>query len=256
MLARFGPIPTGPGWLFEPKLDGFRCLVCTHGGRFRARSRRGWDMTKLLPRLADALPVDVQLDGELVALDGDGVPDFHRLGSRMLHGVAGISVTLFVFDVLAVEGLPVISQPYQERRALLEQIVAENEQVRLAATFEDGQALFEAVCDRGLEGVVAKRLRDRYRPGERRWMNEDEEPCDAPVCGGACRRYSPRTSRVRQLERCHHRKSVVVVAAEIVGFDQADDAEPVVGVPELVANPPLRPASAASAARRPMRLRR
>ena len=67
MLARAGAIPAGAGWRFEPKLDGFRCLVCTHGGRFRARSRRGWDMTKLLPEVAAALPTDVQLDGELVA---------------------------------------------------------------------------------------------------------------------------------------------------------------------------------------------
>src|SRR3954452_11588156 len=106
MLAKSGPLPGVAGWSFEPKLDGFRCLVCTHGGRFRARSRRGWDMTPLLPELAHALPPDVQLDGELVALDGDGRPDFHRLGARMLHGGAGIRVTLFVFDVLAVEGLP------------------------------------------------------------------------------------------------------------------------------------------------------
>jgi bifunctional non-homologous end joining protein LigD len=84
MLARSGAIPSGPGWRFEPKLDGYRCLVCTHGG-FRARSRRGWDMTTLLPELAQALPTHVQLDGELVAFDEEGKPDFHRLGERMLH---------------------------------------------------------------------------------------------------------------------------------------------------------------------------
>lgn len=55
MLARSGPLPTGRGWLYEPKLDGFRCLVCTHG-RFRTRSRRGWDMTNLLPELGQTLP--------------------------------------------------------------------------------------------------------------------------------------------------------------------------------------------------------
>src|SRR5215210_7263476 len=72
MLARSGPLPRGRGWVFEPKLDGFRCLVCTHGGRFRARSRNGWSMTSLLPELEAALPPDVQLDGEIVALDHDG----------------------------------------------------------------------------------------------------------------------------------------------------------------------------------------
>jgi ATP-dependent DNA ligase len=54
--------------MFEPKLDGFRCLVCTHAGGFRARSRRGWNMTPLLPEFVAALPADVQLVGALVVL--------------------------------------------------------------------------------------------------------------------------------------------------------------------------------------------
>ena len=161
--------PSGRGWTFEPKLDGFRCLVCTHDG-FRARSRRGWDMTPLLPKLAAALPADVQLDGELVALDETGRSDFHRLSSRMLQGRPGITVTFSVFDVLAVEGLSMTMQPYLERRAVLEQLELETEWVRLVATFEDGEALFEAVCERGLAGVVAKGERDPYRPGERVWV--------------------------------------------------------------------------------------
>jgi bifunctional non-homologous end joining protein LigD len=79
-------------------------------------------------------------------------------------------VTYFVFDVLAVEGLATTVQPYSERRALLEELVAENERMRLVGSFEDGGALFSAVCERGLEGVVAKWLRDPYRPGERVWV--------------------------------------------------------------------------------------
>jgi bifunctional non-homologous end joining protein LigD len=126
-------------------------------------------MSPLLPELAAALPADVQLDGELVAPDETGRPDFHRLSSRMLHGRPGIALTLFVFDVLAVEGLATTMQLYLERRALLEQLELETERVRLVATFEDGEALFAAVCERGLEGVVAKRERDRYGPGERVW---------------------------------------------------------------------------------------
>ena len=66
MLARSDEIRRGAGWLFEPKLDGCRCMVCTHDG-FHARSRRGWEMTPFLPELRGALPADVQLDGELVA---------------------------------------------------------------------------------------------------------------------------------------------------------------------------------------------
>jgi bifunctional non-homologous end joining protein LigD len=120
-------------------------------------------MSHLLPELGGCLPAGVQLDGELAALDETGRPDFHRLSSRMLHGRPGIAVTLFVFDVLAVEGLATTMQPYSERRELLEAL-------ELVATFEDGHALFAAVCERGLEGVVAKRERDPYRPGERQWV--------------------------------------------------------------------------------------
>jgi ATP-dependent DNA ligase len=91
-------------------------------------------MTPLLPELAEALSADVQLDGELAALAGDGRPDFHRFSARMLHADASVALTLFVFDALAVEGLPVTSQPYGERRALFEQLDLEGPRVPLVAT--------------------------------------------------------------------------------------------------------------------------
>ncbi len=127
-------------------------------------------MTPLLPELASTLPAGVQLDGELVALDADGRPDFHLLASRMLHRRPTIDVTLFVFDVLAVDGLSTTMNSYAERRSLLEELELERRSVRLVATFEDGEALFDAVCARGLEGVVAKRLADPYKSGERGWV--------------------------------------------------------------------------------------
>src|SRR5215207_7844394 len=88
----------------------------------------------------------------------------------MLYGRDGVAVTFFVFDVLAVEGLPVTATPYSERRALLEALDVEGPRVRLVATSEDGEALFAAVCERGLEGIVAKRDRGPYRPRERQWV--------------------------------------------------------------------------------------
>jgi bifunctional non-homologous end joining protein LigD len=78
-------------------------------------------MTKLLPELR-ALPRNVQLDGEVVALDDEGVPDFHRLGARLLHGREGIAATYLVFDVLARKGLTATTLTYAERRALLEEL--------------------------------------------------------------------------------------------------------------------------------------
>jgi hypothetical protein len=73
MLARAGAIPSGRGWTFEPKLDGFRLLVCTHAG-FRARSRRGWDMTPLLPELAAVLPADTSNSTGARGARRDGTP--------------------------------------------------------------------------------------------------------------------------------------------------------------------------------------
>jgi bifunctional non-homologous end joining protein LigD len=169
MLARSGPLPEGTGWRFEPKLDGYRCLVCTHG-RFRVRSRRGWNMAPRLPELEEALPANVQLDGELVAFDADGKPDFHRLSEWMLHGRDGISVTYKVFDVLAFDGESTTHEPYRARRQLLEALSFDGARARVVPTFPDGEALFAAVCEWGLEGVVAKRERDVYRPGERLWV--------------------------------------------------------------------------------------
>ena len=193
MLSYAGMIARGRGWTFEPKLDGFRCMVCTHAG-FRARSRRGWDMTHLLPEFRANVPSGLQLDGKLVALGGDGRPDFHRLSSRMLQGRTGVAVTLLVFDVLAVEGLATTMLPYSERRAILEEIELENHQVKIVANFEDGPALFRAVCARGLEGVVAKREDDPYIAGGRGWVKTKNRATArfAEERDGVGRRFSQR----------------------------------------------------------------
>jgi bifunctional non-homologous end joining protein LigD len=128
-------------------------------------------MTALLPELGRSLPADVQLDGELVAWDDDGRPDFHRLSSRMLRGDTSIPVSYIVFDLLACEGLQTTTLSYWKRREVLEQLTVERRPtVQVVAAFEDGEALFKVVCEQGLEGVVAKRAQDAYRPGERSWV--------------------------------------------------------------------------------------
>ena len=164
-------IPGGAGWRFEPKLDGFRCLVCTHAGGFRARQRpRGWNITSLLPELAAALPRDVQLDGELVAYGADGGPDFHRLSARMLHGDTWIPVTYFAFDLLAFEGLALTSQSYSKRRAVLEGSSSIDRPRCRSSKPRRRARVVRRDREQGLEGVVAKRERDTYRPGEREWV--------------------------------------------------------------------------------------
>jgi bifunctional non-homologous end joining protein LigD len=163
MLARSGSLPTRGRWAYEVKWDGFRAIVRA-GDDFRVRSRRGWDMTALVPEL-QALPAGVY-DGELVAF---GIPYFPDVCSRVLNGDRSIRLTFMVFDLLVLAGRETMRLPYVERRQLLE-----NLDLRPAAVvsdrFDDGTALFDVVRERGLEGVVAKRLDSRYLPGERGWV--------------------------------------------------------------------------------------
>jgi bifunctional non-homologous end joining protein LigD len=167
MLARPDRLPRGD-YGFEVKWDGFRALVSTEEGLL-VRSRRGWDMSERLPELA-GLPAGLVLDGELVAFALDGRPSFPLLGLRVLHGRTAIPVKLMVFDVLRVEGADAMCLPYAERRALLEALDLNGPAWRTPEAFDDGEALLEATRTLGLEGVVAKRRSERYRPGERRWV--------------------------------------------------------------------------------------
>lgn len=115
---------------------------------FELAARRGWDMTHLLPEFRKRLPIGVQLDGELVAL---GLRRPPRLPPAQLENAAWpyrCRADLVRLRRARVEGLPTTVQPYSERRAILEQLDIENERVKLVATFEDGEALFAAVCER------------------------------------------------------------------------------------------------------------
>ncbi|MFL5982735.1 MAG: hypothetical protein ACJ74R_13605 [Gaiellaceae bacterium] len=169
MLARSGPIPTRGEWTFEVKWDGFRAIVSTEGAPLRVRSRRGWNMTPLLPELS-ALPVTGTFDGELVAFGEDRTPDFPLLCERMLMRRPNIAVTYVAFDVLSIEGEAVTRAPYSERRVQLEALNLNGLHWQTPETFDDGDALFAAVCAHELEGVVAKRPNGRYLPGERAWV--------------------------------------------------------------------------------------
>ena len=119
MLARSGSLPTRGDWSYELKWDGFRAIVSTEGVPLRVRSPRGWNMTKLVPELA-ALPVAATFEGELVAFDNDGVPDFPLVCERMLMRRQHVRIAYLIFDVLSLDGRSLMSQPYIERRRQLE----------------------------------------------------------------------------------------------------------------------------------------
>jgi bifunctional non-homologous end joining protein LigD len=162
------------GWLFEIKWDGYRIVSRVAGGEAELRSRRWEDYTQRFPGVARALPSalkspDFVVDGEVCALDDEGRPSF----SAMQQGKAETPIVYFVYDLLELDGEPLIDLPLSERRARLEELLDRgNRTVRLSETFDDGEALAEVVRESRLEGIMAKRLDSRYRPGarSREWL--------------------------------------------------------------------------------------
>ena len=149
------------GWWFEVKWDGYRAIVANDGGRIRARSRRGLDLLGRFPEVSQlSIPESVVLDGEVIAFDEDGRPSFSLLQM-------GNPVNLIVFDVLHREGEDFTARPYEERREILESLDLPSPIVVPEPTRGAGVALYEAVQQSGLEGIVAKKAGSRYQPGRR-----------------------------------------------------------------------------------------
>jgi ATP-dependent DNA ligase len=161
-------VPTGPGWIHEIKLDGYRIQVRKDGDWVRLLTRRGFDWTDRYP-LASAgaakLKVKtVTLDCELVVSDAVGVANFDKLHSRCADDEA----FLFAFDVMELNGEDLKPLPLIERKAALAGLFGRRETSGVHVVdydTGDGPSLFRAACDMGLEGIVSKRADSKYRPG-------------------------------------------------------------------------------------------
>ena len=175
-----------PDWLFEIKWDGVRAIITVQRPGTGAEastvlvSRNRNDISAAYPELAPlwerVLARNAVLDGEIVALDEQGKPSFQRLQHRMhvrdatavARGAKRTPVTLVVFDLLAVDGEPLIELPLSERLEQLEEIfVPGGPFVRSTGLRGDGIAMYEAAEAQGLEGLIAKRIDSPYRPGKR-----------------------------------------------------------------------------------------
>jgi bifunctional non-homologous end joining protein LigD len=169
-----------PGWRFEPKLDGIRCLAYLSTDLTRMISRTGRDVTTQYPELQMIHElvdqVNAVMDGEIVAFDEDGKNSFEALQQRMnlanereIKRIAKqIPVALVAFDLLWLDGRDLTEAPFGDRRELLESVVEQDERLQLV-TYVDGEGkkLVEVAKEHGLEGVVAKRRASRYQPGRR-----------------------------------------------------------------------------------------
>jgi bifunctional non-homologous end joining protein LigD len=179
-------LPGGGEWLYEVKWDGYRALGYVRGGEATLVSRNRNDLTGRFPGVAKALALAARspecvVDGEVCALDADGRPSF----SAMQQG--GAQLVYAVFDVLEVDGEPVVGLPLEERRSRLEALIDESRKtVQLSAVFDDGEALYETALEQGLEGVVAKRRGSAYKQGKRTrdWLKlKTRERQEFVICG-------------------------------------------------------------------------
>jgi ATP-dependent DNA ligase len=201
------PLDRPGGWAFEPKFDGFRCLAFRSRGRVALQSRQQRPLGRYFPEIVDAvgeLAADVVLDGELVVWH-DGHLDFPALQQR-LHPSAGrvhriavdLPASFVVFDLLARNGVDLRARAYTKRRRALEMLLGRHLPNRLALmpmTTDVAAAQLWMVdhCAAGIEGVVAKRLIQVYRPGGRTWRKVRTRTTAEAVVGGVSARLCSRT---------------------------------------------------------------
>ena len=179
MLATLVDKPfSDPRWLFEPKLDGFRIVAFIRDGGVTLRSRNNNDLTGHYPLVAQELGShpdrELVLDGEMVALNEKGLPDFNLMqhsadvARRGLRLGEGTNILYYPFDVLYVDGRSLLRVPLVERKSLLKEVVLPADKVKVVEYVEeDGESFFQASVKLGLEGMVAKRRDSIYQPGAR-----------------------------------------------------------------------------------------
>jgi len=195
MLATRGDrVPTGAEWIHEVKWDGMRILADLATSRPpRLHSRNENDVTPAWPELAGLPRRDLLLDGELVVLV-DGRPDFGGLANRM-HArdprriarlAAANPATYVVFDLLRLDGRDLTREPLEVRRRALADLGLADVHWQVPGTYDDGELLWRATREQGLEGIVSKRLSSRYEPGarSRHWLKFPHRARSSWVVGG------------------------------------------------------------------------
>jgi bifunctional non-homologous end joining protein LigD len=219
MKATTGPLPTGPGWIYEVKWDGMRVVTEVAPSGVHGWSVNGLECTAAFPELeplADALaPVEATLDGEVVALDDEGRPSFERLQHRMHVTSAAdarrraeqVRIAYVLFDLLWLNGHDLTERPWSDRRRLLDQLADDLPiGTDVAQVYDDGPALLEVCEERGLEGVVAKRIDSVYMPGRRTrsWVKVKVRRHDEMVVGGWATGEGNRAGRLGSLLVGYH----------------------------------------------------
>jgi DNA ligase D-like protein (predicted ligase) len=180
-------IPEGDVWTYELKLDGYRLVAVKAGGKVTLYSRRGTDLTQRFEHIGTALaglPDDTVIDGELVALDEQGKPNFNLLQN---FRSAESHIMFYAFDVLVRLGEDLKKQTLSNRREILASTVKPHDHVGISqVSNQTATEMLAFVKSHGLEGIIAKRTDSMYEPGRRSglWVKRRVNLSQEFVIGG------------------------------------------------------------------------
>jgi bifunctional non-homologous end joining protein LigD len=189
MLAKEADAPfDDPEWLFEIKWDGYRAIAEKRGNNILLYSRNGLSFRETYPVVVDQLnkiPEDVIIDGEIVVLNDKGSPDFQLLQhySENQHR----PIQYYAFDLLELNGKSTTELPLQDRKELLQKLLPESPVIKYSDHIvAEGKAFFQVSKEKDLEGIIAKKTKSKYFPGQRtsEWLKiKHHKTAEAIIAG-------------------------------------------------------------------------
>lgn len=195
--VRSDAVPGGDQWIYQVKWDGVRMLAYGDNAQIRLFNRRKNERTMQYPELLRptyCAASSFVLDGEIIALAEDGKPSFHevmrrdriRKSDHVARAMAEVPIVYMIFDVVHLNGSRICDEPLAKRIEALQTIITPGDHVQLVSSHEDGHALFAAVQQMGMEGIVCKDLNRTYAIGgkDNRWMKVKNYRDVIAVIGG------------------------------------------------------------------------
>jgi bifunctional non-homologous end joining protein LigD len=191
-------IPTGEEWIAQVKWDGVRILTYSEIQEVRLYNRKKNERTfhfpEIIPIHEYCSSTSVILDGEVISLGEDGRPSFQQVmrrdGLRNLERIKlaaeSVPIIYMIFDVLYLDGEWIHNKPFHERNQILGDIITPNEHIQLVPSMTEAEALFHAIKEQGMEGIIMKRTSSPYSIGKKRddWLKVKNYRDIIAVIGG------------------------------------------------------------------------
>ena len=217
------------GWSYEVKWDGFRTLSYLEKGEVEIRSRNNKDFNKKFYPIYDALKawkIDAVFDGEITVLNEKGVPDFNAL--QVWRSEADGQLVYYLFDVLWLNGYDLTQSPLSERREVLQQIIPDNDFLRLSENFAvTGTEFFELADKMGLEGIIAKKNDSTYMPNVRskQWLKIKTQKHQEAIIAGYTKNENSSKKFSALLMGVYEGDDLIFIGPVGTGFDARTQSE-------------------------------